>query len=126
VTGSSVSELLQQVERLYAIEDAPAYGPPRLKDRTGTSLFQHLHNTGLVPMSAQEDAKRKIPKAGWVSAGAGLPIAMMVARAYFLNIGETLEGDFQTPQMRKGWARIKNRTSLPNFAYHGPAYSEFR
>jgi len=120
ITGSTIAELRDQVERFYAVEGSPNYGYPRLQDRTETSLFQHLHKAGLVHLSAQEDAKHKIPKTGWVSAGAGLPIAMMVARAYFLNIGEKLEGDFQTPQMREGWARIKNRTSLPKLCISRP------
>jgi hypothetical protein len=80
ITGSTIAELCDQVERLYAVEDSPNYGYPRLKDRTGTSLFQHLHKDGLVNLSAQEDAKRKIPKSGWMSAGDGLPIDMSVVR----------------------------------------------
>ncbi len=53
ITGSTIAELRDQVERLYAVEDSPNYGYPRLKDRTGTSLFQHLHNAGLVHLSAR-------------------------------------------------------------------------
>ena len=41
-------KLQTQVARLYALEDTPNYGPPRLKDRTGTSLFLHLFRAGLV------------------------------------------------------------------------------
>ncbi len=70
ITGSTIAELRDQVERLYAVKGSPNYGYPRLKDRTETSLFQHLHKAGLVHLSAQEDAKHKIPKTGWVSAGA--------------------------------------------------------
>jgi hypothetical protein len=41
-------KLQTQVARLYALEDTPNYGPPRLKDLTGTSLFLHLFRAGLV------------------------------------------------------------------------------
>ena len=45
---------------------------------------------------------------------------MSVVRAYFHNIGKQLIGDFTTRQMKQGWARTKNRTSLNNFGYCGP------
>ena len=120
VTAPDVESLRQQVARLYALEDTPGYGPPRLKDPIGISLFTHLLRAGRVTITPQEDPNLPIPSTGWVAAGEGLPITMDVVRVHFVSLGERMSGDFVSKQMKEGWARVKTRTSLINFGYHGP------
>ena len=119
--GKTVAELQEQVARMYETEDTPGYGPPRLKDPSGISLFQHLLSANLVTMQPQHDPNLAFPREGWISAGGGIPLSMEVVRAYFQSVGEALTGDYKTRQMKEGWARIKNRTALINFGYCGPS-----
>ena len=113
--ATTVADLRQQVQRLYAVEDTPNYGPPRLKDPLGISLLSHLCTAGHV----RRPTTANVPTTGWVAAGEGLPLEMSVARAWFVDYNERLVGDFKSRQFKEGYARIKNRTSLLNFGYHG-------
>jgi hypothetical protein len=60
--GKTVAELQEQVARMYETEDTPGYGPPRLKDPSGISLFQHLLRANLVTMQPQHDSNMTFPR----------------------------------------------------------------
>ena len=109
----------EQVQSLYALEDTPEHGPPRLKDPSGIALLRHLALAQRAVLTPQQGTLR-IPSDGWVSASEGLPLSMDVVRAWFREYGEPESGDFKCRQIKEGYARIKNRTSLLNFGYHGP------
>lgn len=102
-TAPDVDSLRQQIARLYALEDTAGYGPPRLKDPLGISLFRHLLLAGRVTITPQEDPSLPIPSTGWVAAGEGLPISMDVVRAWFAPLGEKLSGDFVSKQLKEGY-----------------------
>lgn len=119
-TGADAASLRECVRCLYQLEDTKDYGPPRLVCPKGTALHTYLHRTGLVALSAQQDPSFAFPKTGWMSPSLAPPITMTVVRKWFIELGEQLSGDYTSRQMRQGWARIKNRTSLTNFGYLGP------
>jgi hypothetical protein len=118
--GATLDLIREDVTNLYALEDTPEYGPPRLVDPRGIALHMHLHRAGLMQLTPQQDEDFKIPTDGFVSPSLAPPLPMHVVRHWFADVGENPVGEYKSRQLREAWRRLKNRTCLLNFGYHGP------